>query len=84
MVDIQKSSSNPADGQLKTLPQHFKEYQNSGETVLKVKGIDKNPINQRGGNWRRYLAQLETKFILRLDTIHLKGLKEVMSFVPFL
>lgn len=64
---------------LKALPRNFKEKQD----CLRVRGIDREIVGPRGGNWKRTLAQRETKWI-HIDTLHPRGLNDNMSFTPFL
>ncbi|CAJ0944875.1 unnamed protein product [Ranitomeya imitator] len=66
------------------VPRHFKRRHNSNAKLLKVIGIDKVYIDQRGGNWRKNLAQLEAKWIFKINSVQPHGLNEVLSFAPFL
>ncbi|CAJ0952186.1 unnamed protein product [Ranitomeya imitator] len=68
---------------LKTIPRHFWESHQCNEKLLRVRGIDLLRINIRGGNLSKRLAQLESKWIWTLRTIHPHGLNDI-SFAPFL
>ncbi|CAJ0944899.1 unnamed protein product [Ranitomeya imitator] len=69
---------------LKTIPRHFFLHHNCDATLLKIRGIDTIETNIRGGKISQHLAQLESRWIWRLGTLHPKGLNEQISFVPFL
>lgn len=84
VLDIQKSLLAPTYVLLKSLPRHFCDFHNGDPSRLMMTGMDKVFRGQRGGNWRRVLAQLECKWITTLNTIHHHGLNEVVGFSPFL
>lgn len=84
VLDIMKSGSVSDDTMLKPLPRHFRDYHDSNASGLKVKGIDKAFRGPRGGNWKKTLTQMESRWILYRDTIQPKGLNEIISFAPFL
>ncbi|CAJ0936767.1 unnamed protein product [Ranitomeya imitator] len=69
---------------LKTIPRHFRLHHNCNEKLLKVRGIDMLHLDVRGGDNKKRLAQIETKWIVRLDTMTPKGLNESLSFTPYL
>lgn len=69
---------------LKTIPRHFKIHHECNPQGLKVWGIDRILINQRGGNFAKLLAQREAKWIHVLDIVVPHGLNENLSFAPFL
>ncbi|CAJ0952190.1 unnamed protein product [Ranitomeya imitator] len=70
--------------ELKPIPRHFKQIHDCNAKLLKVSGIDKVFINQRGCDWKKILAQLETRWIKKIDCVYPKGLNEKLSFAPFL
>lgn len=69
---------------MKCLPRHFKENHRWDWTLLKAKVIDRIIVNRPGGNWKKALAQLKPKWIMRLDIVQPKDLNEIFRFVPFL
>lgn len=69
---------------LKTIPKHFKLKHDCNARLLRVRGIDRILIGERGGNWRKILAQREAKWIYTLDTVSPKGLNDNISFAPYL
>lgn len=79
-----KAATAPPDEQLKTLPRHFKRFHSCIGSVLRVIRFDKVKTNKRGCDSRKILAQMETKWIMRLNTISPLGLNETLSFAPFL
>lgn len=83
VMDIQRVSDSN-DIHLKTLARQFKGYHGCDPKVLRVKGIHMVSVGKRGGDWKNLLAQMESKWIFQLDTIHPRGFNEVISFAPFL
>lgn len=69
---------------LKPIARHFWKVHNCNSKVLKVKGIDKLNPDGRGGDLKQKLAQLEARWIMKIDSLQPKGLNEVVSFAPFL
>lgn len=69
---------------LKIIPMHFKIHHDCDLTAFCVRGIDRVLIRPRGGDWKKILAQRETKWIYMLNTVTLFGINEDNSFAPFL
>ncbi|CAJ0966979.1 unnamed protein product [Ranitomeya imitator] len=84
ILDIEKAATEEDSYNLKPIPRHFKSLHKCDPTGLMVKGIDRIFIGPRGGNWKRLLAQRESKWIHKLNTITPYGLNDHNSFVPFL
>lgn len=70
--------------ELKTIPQHFKEFHGCDYKLLRFKGIDRVLYNKRGGDWKKILAQKEARWIHTLNTVTPNGHNECLSFVLFL
>lgn len=83
-LDIQKAIQVSDAFTLKPLARHYKDFHGSNPKSSKVKGIDKISLGNRGGNLKKTLAQVESKWIFILNTTQPKGLNEVLSFAPFL
>ncbi|XP_056423852.1 uncharacterized protein LOC130362821 [Hyla sarda] len=84
ILDINAAANETNLQSLKTLPRHFKLKHNSDATLLKFIGIDHVPVGIRGGQWKKLVAQRETRWIFRLDTLVPHGLNEINSYAPFL
>ncbi|CAJ0932124.1 unnamed protein product, partial [Ranitomeya imitator] len=69
---------------LNTIPKHFYLHHNSDASLFRVRGIDSLDSNIRGGNMSKKLAQLESRWIWSLNTLHPNGLNEQINFAPFL
>ncbi|CAJ0915951.1 unnamed protein product [Ranitomeya imitator] len=61
---------------LKPIPRHFKSHHNCNTKLLRVIGIDKVYVDQRGGNWRKTLAQMEARWISKINSVQPCGLNE--------
>lgn len=46
---------------LNTIQLHFRQYHNCDSTLLRFRGIDSVLYQKRGGNWKKVLAQKETR-----------------------
>ncbi|CAJ0927825.1 unnamed protein product [Ranitomeya imitator] len=66
------------------VPRHFKSHHNCNAKLLRVIGIDNVYVDQREGNWRKTLAQMEARWISKINSVQPCGLNEVLSFAPFL
>ncbi|XP_056416138.1 uncharacterized protein LOC130357468 [Hyla sarda] len=77
ILDINAAANETNLQSLKTLPRHFKLKHNSDATLLKFIGIDHVPVGIRGGQWKKLVAQRETRWIFRLDTLVPHGLNEM-------
>lgn len=69
---------------LKPIARHFKIHHACKPEFLKVRGIDRILLDKRGGDWRKKLAQCETKWIYTLNTVAPAGLNEAFNFAAFL
>ncbi|KAM4024407.1 uncharacterized protein ACNLHF_022240, partial [Anomaloglossus baeobatrachus] len=84
VLDIENAKQEEDPNKLKTIPRHFKLKHECDSTLFQAKGIDRILIGMRGGNWKRLLAQRETMWIYKLNTLTPNGLNDHNSFVPFL
>ncbi|CAJ0943749.1 unnamed protein product [Ranitomeya imitator] len=69
---------------LKTIPRHFKLHHSCDPSGFRIKGIDRLLVDLRGGNLSHLLAQKESRWIRKLQTMQPHGLNETLSFAPFL
>lgn len=78
IIDIQKASSLSENTQIKLIPRHFKEFHGCESSALRMKGIDKITIGKCSGDSRKIMAQMQSRWIMRLNTVRPKDL----SFAP--
>ncbi|CAJ0923661.1 unnamed protein product [Ranitomeya imitator] len=84
VLDIEGARMAEDPLRLQPIPRHFKALHGCDPSGLRIKGIDRVFIGQRGGNWKRMLAQREARWIYKLDTIMPLGLNDHNSYAPFL
>ncbi|CAJ0966661.1 unnamed protein product [Ranitomeya imitator] len=82
--DITNSKDVEDISTLKPVPRHFRTKHECNAKLLKVIGIDRVRIGQRGGDWRKNLAQLEARWISKINSVQPYGLNEILSFASFL
>ncbi|CAJ0960814.1 unnamed protein product [Ranitomeya imitator] len=84
VLDIKAAQTAIDIQSLKTVPKHFKLFHQCDSSLLRVRGIDHIVLNTRGGDIKKRLAQIEAKWIYRLNTLAPHGLNEQMSFSAYL
>ncbi|KAM4012040.1 uncharacterized protein ACNLHF_005390 isoform 1-T3 [Anomaloglossus baeobatrachus] len=84
VLGIEAAPSQVDKTTLKTIPKHFLIHHGSDSTQFRVLGIDQIDLGIRGGEVSRRLAQLEARWIYRLNTVCPSGLNENLSFASFL
>lgn len=84
VLSIIKSRNEVDLTRLTPIAKHFKNTHGCDPKGLKVRGIDRILMNNRGGCCKKPVAQCETRWIYTLNTLAPNGLNDHLSFAPFL